>query len=85
MIRLILVGVAFYFLYKLLKEAVTPGPGPSFPRSGNNPDTIDDVMVKDPQCQVYFPLREGVEAVVDGKKEYFCSKECRDKYLAGRG
>ena len=85
MIRLLLVGAAFYFLYKLLKEAVNPGPGPSIPRSRSQPDAIDDVMVKDPQCEVYFPLREGVAATVDGKTEYFCSTECRDRYLSGRG
>lgn len=43
---------------------------------------IDDVMVKDPFCEMYFPQREGVHVRVGGKDLYFCSEKCRDAYLA---
>ncbi len=42
---------------------------------------IDDVMVKDPYCNVYFPKREGIHLRIDGCDMYFCSNKCRDKYL----
>ncbi len=81
MIRLLVMVGGFYLLYKLLKEAVLPS-GPRNVGGGRNgADAIDDVMVKDPQCEVYFPLREGFPAQVGGKTVHFCSKECRDKYL----
>jgi YHS domain-containing protein len=43
---------------------------------------IDDVMIKDPFCNVYFPKRDGVRLNLDGKDLYFCSAECRDKFMA---
>ncbi len=43
---------------------------------------VDDVMVKDPVCGTYFP--QGRAVALNGKGEvlYFCSTECRDRYLA---
>ena len=43
--------------------------------------TVDDVMVKDPFCETYFPKRDGIKKVIGGQTYYFCSIECRDKYL----
>jgi len=45
---------------------------------------IDDVMIKDPFCEMYFPKRDGVHQKLDGEDLYFCSAECRDKYMASR-
>jgi YHS domain-containing protein len=43
---------------------------------------IDDVMIKDPYCEAYFPKRNAVHSSFNGSDLYFCSKECRDKYIA---
>jgi hypothetical protein len=43
---------------------------------------IDDVMLKDPYCQAYFPRRDAVHLNFNGSDLYFCSKECRDQYVA---
>ena len=82
MIRiLILLGIG-YFGYKILKSWIAG----SATKTLSKPPTgrIDDVMVKDPYCHVYFPKREGIRLRVDGEDVYFCSKECRDKFLASR-
>ncbi|CAN2039822.1 hypothetical protein GMMP15_1490006 [Candidatus Magnetomoraceae bacterium gMMP-15] len=42
---------------------------------------IDDVMVKDQCCGVYFPKRECIETTINGQIMYFCSTECRDKFI----
>lgn len=42
---------------------------------------IDDVMVKDPFCEVYFPKRNGVHLRMEGKDLYFCSTRCRDEFV----
>jgi uncharacterized protein len=39
------------------------------------------VMIQDPACGVYFPLREGIHLKHQGKDLYFCSPECKDKFL----
>ncbi|MBU1163547.1 MAG: hypothetical protein KKA75_05285 [Proteobacteria bacterium] len=41
-------------------------------------------MIKDPFCETYFPKRNGVHLLVDGKDLYFCSTECRDKFIASQ-
>lgn len=43
---------------------------------------IEDILIKDPFCEVYFPKREGVHLSFSGQDLYFCSKECRDKFIA---
>ena len=50
--------------------------------SGKASGQIDDVMIKDPYCEAYFPKRKAVHLNVKGNDFYFCSKECRDNYLA---
>jgi YHS domain-containing protein len=45
---------------------------------------IDDVMIKDPFCEAYFPKRNGVHLTFGGKDLYFCSNQCKDKYLAAQ-
>jgi len=42
---------------------------------------IEDDMVKDPYCDVYITRRDGVHLRHAGEDLYFCSEECRDKYL----
>jgi uncharacterized protein len=39
-------------------------------------------MIKDPYCQAYFPRRNAVHLNFRGSDLYFCSKNCRDKYIA---
>jgi YHS domain-containing protein len=41
---------------------------------------IDDEMVKDPFCGVYFAKRDGVLLRHQGQDLYFCSEDCRDKF-----
>jgi hypothetical protein len=46
---------------------------------------IDDVMIRDPLCGVYFPRRDGVCLQRGDQQLFFCSPECRDRYLARHG
>jgi YHS domain-containing protein len=52
--------------------------------SGKATGEIDDIMIKDPYCEVYFPKRTGVHLKHAGEDLYFCSADCRDKFLAER-
>ena len=42
---------------------------------------VDDIMIQDPFCKVYFPKRKGVRLVFEGEQLYFCSERCRDRFL----
>jgi len=81
MIKLLLWAVIVYLLYRALKNWIRIG-GPvgrgAFPRA---PERIDDLMVQDPYCEVYFPRKEGHHLRFKGEDLYFCSPACRDKYL----
>jgi hypothetical protein len=50
--------------------------------SGKEASQIDDVMIKDPYCEAYFPKRNAVHLNLNANDLYFCSEECRDKYIA---
>ncbi|MFH1993391.1 MAG: hypothetical protein ABIK98_13465 [Pseudomonadota bacterium] len=45
---------------------------------------IDDVMIKDPVCDVYFPKKDAVYLKADGQDMFFCSTACRDKFVDRR-
>ncbi len=80
MIRLIIFLVLIYFAYHGVKSVFGRAIGDRRePAAGE----IDDVMIKDPHCQAYFPRRDGVPLESGGQRIYFCSAECRDSYLAG--
>ncbi len=38
-------------------------------------------MATDPVCGMDVDEKSAVVALVNGKKNYFCSNECRDKFL----
>ena len=81
MLRLIIFVILCYILYRLVKSLALPSPkksGESPIRSG---ETITDEMVMDPNCHVYIPKREAITAKIAGETIYFCSKECKKKYL----
>ena len=52
---------------------------------GNAAAEIDDDMVKDPHCGVYFAKRDGVLLRHQGEDIYFCSEACRDKFSSSSG
>jgi YHS domain-containing protein len=39
-------------------------------------------LKKDPVCGTYVSTAGSLTQMVNGRPIYFCSKECRDKYLA---
>ncbi len=78
--RLLLLIIAAYLAYRFVKSWVVRNlQVPSQGTPGNS--EIDDVMVKDPVCGVYFPRREGVELRHGGQSHLFCSAACRDRYV----
>ena len=80
--RLLILGILIYICYRSLKSWLGPRSAIRQPEMGGAVDKVDDVMVKDPVCEVYFPKRNGFRFKLGGKDLYFCSKECRDKFVA---
>ena len=84
MIKYIILFVVAYVLYRSLKSWMFPTASSSRTVSGKTTTEIDDVMIKDPFCEAYFPKRNGVHLKFDGKDLYFCSNHCKDRYLDDR-
>jgi YHS domain-containing protein len=78
---LILVG---YLGYRAFKSWMVSNTSSGRSVAGKDAGAIDDIMVKDPFCEVYFPKRNGVHLRHAGEDLYFCSTESRDKFLAER-
>lgn len=81
MIRIILLAILCYILYRLVKSLLLPS-SQKFGKQGSpGGKIITDEMVSDPYCKVYIPKRDAIKTTVAGKTLYFCSKECKKKYL----
>jgi YHS domain-containing protein len=77
---LVLLGL-LYLCYRLLKSWLLKETSSQKTAFGKKAGEIDDVMVRDPYCNVYFAKRDGVHLNIQGKDVYFCSTECKDKFL----
>ncbi|MBU0985975.1 MAG: hypothetical protein KKH68_01875 [Proteobacteria bacterium] len=80
---LIFLGI-IYLGYRALKSLMLQGSAGQKPVSNQPVGEIDDVMIKDPLCEVYFPRRNGVHLKAGGEDLFFCSTECKDKFIAMR-
>ncbi|NQT09767.1 MAG: hypothetical protein HQ573_01165 [Desulfobacteraceae bacterium] len=77
---LIILGL-IYFAYRTIKSLMLKSGSSKNKVSREPTGEIDDVMVKDPYCEVYFPKRNGVYLKIDEKDLCFCSTTCRDNYI----
>ncbi len=77
---LVLIGL-LYLCYRLLRSWVLKEKLSQKAAFDKKAGEIDDVMVKDPYCGIYFAKRDGVGVNINGDDVYFCSIECKDKFL----
>jgi uncharacterized protein len=68
----VLLGLVIYYLLRGLLE--------SKPKEEKLRE-FEDELVKDPICGIYIPKNKAITAKVEGAKVYFCSRECKEKYL----
>lgn len=83
MIRFLIYFGLVYFAFKGAKSWVLDIMSPQT-ISGQSRNEISDIMVQDPFCKIYFPKREGFPLNVRGDTLYFCSTECRHKFLESK-
>jgi hypothetical protein len=81
MTRFILLVLFFYLAFRLIRFILGQARMPVGHDADRPVGEIDNVMIQDPWCRVYFQKKEGVRLRHRGKDLYFCSAECRDKYL----
>ena len=79
--RLLIFLALFYLLYRAAKSWMRSLNAPRSAENQQKPSEIDDVMVKDPYCEVYFPKRNAIRLMHEGQELFFCSTQCRDKFI----
>jgi hypothetical protein len=81
MIRLLFYAILIYLAYRFLKPWIASliNSSNNDPQDSSSPAEAE--LIRDPQCGTYFLRQRGVEARIGGSSVYFCSNECRDKYL----
>ena len=78
MLRLIILAILIYILYRLVKGYFKQGR--EIPRG--RADGVIDEMVQDAYCKIYIPRRQAVRRVHEGNEIFFCSEECADRFEA---
>jgi YHS domain-containing protein len=67
-------------ILKGLAELMSPRqPGAQRPQ---NQVPLSGELKKDPACGTYIAAATSIHEIVGGETFYFCSKQCRDKYVA---
>lgn len=78
MLRIILYALIAYIVYTFIR---------AFQKLGQkgHPDRQSrrgaGRMVKDEECNTYLPQEDAIKEIREGKEYFFCSKECRQKFL----
>jgi YHS domain-containing protein len=90
MFRFILIEIVLPILFFTLLRAVVRGIFQGS-KTARTPQTtarqsprvqVGGELKKDPVCGTYVSTVGAVTKTIDGQLVHFCSKECRDKYIA---
>ena len=78
MIRFLIMLAIGYGVYRSIRSLTAPRGHEKM--DSRDQGRIDDVMIKDPVCEVYLPQREALQLTHKGREYYFCSQVCLDKF-----
>ncbi len=79
--RIILFGLLAYIVYKFIRFYQRLGQKSTPPRQHKQSSGL---MIKDDICNTYLPREEAIKEIREGKEYFFCSKECRQKFLESK-
>ena len=87
--ELLMTIVVVYFIRAVLKilfqgfgGATNPNTRPPEPPIAAKQVPLSGELKKDPSCGTYISSATSIKETVGGETLHFCSKECRDKYVA---
>lgn len=86
-VRFFIVILVIYLVFKTFswaKRITSTRPNPDFDSKEYGTGAVNE-MVRDPICGLYVPRDEALTLVGNGPTVHFCSEDCRNKYLQGRG
>jgi len=77
-LKIIIYAFFAYSAYLFLRFFRTLNKASKPPRASKG---TSGIMVKDDICNTYLPKENAIRQVYEGKEYYFCSSECRQKFL----
>jgi uncharacterized protein len=84
LIRLIWYAFLAYIIYAVIRFFSRPSGQKRSPRQTPRTDRPAGTMVKDEVCHIYLPREDAIREIQGGKEYFFCSQECRKKFLESR-
>ena len=81
--RFLIFLLLIYFCYILFKSRKKSVKKPAV-KSVDSVNKADDIMVYDPCCKIYYPKTNCISFKDKDKTLYFCSKECKNKFLKNK-
>jgi|ERR1035438_1839245 YHS domain-containing protein len=69
-------------IFRGLGELVNPRPNQPGGQRPQNQVPLSGELKKDPACGTYIAAASSIHETLGGETFYFCSKQCRDKYVA---
>ena len=82
LIRLVVLFLVIYFLYKVFKGFFLSSDTKAGNKSLGESAGKGEDLVKDPYCHRYLPISQAYRASIDGADVFFCSRECCEQYKA---
>lgn len=79
--KLLILLVVGYFCFRAMKNWMMTGSPSPDEVSSTSAGEIDDVMIQDPVCGVYFPKGNSIKLQYKGEELFFCSQECKTKFI----
>lgn len=80
LLRLIFLFLLLYLIFLVVRFFQSLGQAPQ--KNRRPPDSLPKkTMVKDEVCNTYIPEDEALKVSHQGQVYYFCSEECRKKFL----
>ncbi len=84
-VRFLIYLASILLLGRFLRSLFRSPARGSRPHTPQNASSGRTIMVKDPMCGMYMDPRLAVHVQHNKEEFYFCSDECRQKFLAESG
>ena len=78
-LRLVIGIIVIYLLYRLFRTGF-PKVGGKRAAANIKNATVGEELVEDPECHTYVPVSQAIRTEIDGKRVYFCSQKCLERY-----
>jgi len=81
LLKLIFYGAIIFIIFQTFRFIQAIGKGSRRPPSQMRQSNL---MVKDEMCNTYLPKEDAIREISEGKEYFFCSAECRKKFLEAK-